>query len=557
MNYIHSTKEISEHFGIGKTTIDYWRTSGKVSSKLIGKTYFFDYDEIKNFLNRKNEKSHPKGIYCHICESHTKYSSKKSSNFVTQHLLKIHGINAKQYYDEYVGKEEDKYCQNCGSEKTFISLNKGYKSHCKNPNCYSNDKEVKEKVQRTKLEKYNDAFFVNRTKAKDTNLQKYGTPNFTNRSKAIETMKERYGTSNIMKCEEFKKKSLETKATSKLKLYDQNDNITAIDLEHQRLTFQCSRCSCITTMDTKLVYTRLKRGITLCTNCFPVNDIKIVSYCEKEIIKFIKSHFPEEVIENDRNSIGKELDILIPSKKLAFEYNGIFWHSDEKKEINYHLEKTNKCQEVGIQLIHIFEDEWNNSREIVESKILHLLGISRYKISARNCEVCRVPVKDQIQFYDDNHIQGHARNSYTIGLKYNNEYVAMMSFITGRGKYDLELNRYATKKYHVVRGGASRLLSKFKKENPNKLIVSYADKCWSNGNLYETIGFKKVKESKPSYFYVNPSTLVREHRFKYRKENLKKMGYDIEGKTEKQIISENTNLIRIYNSGYYAYELET
>lgn len=69
-------------------------------------------------------------------------------------------------------------------------------------------------------------------------------------------------------------------------------------------------------------------------------------------------------------------DISCDKIILAIEYNGCYWHSveywnDYKKEINMnrHLNKTIKCENLNIPLIHIYEDEWMNERE----KILNLL----------------------------------------------------------------------------------------------------------------------------------------------------------------------------------------
>jgi hypothetical protein len=44
------------------------------------------------------------------------------------------------------------------------------------------------------------------------------------------------------------------------------------------------------------------------------------------------------------------------------------------KDKNYHLNKTNLCNEKNIRLIHIFEDEWYNKKEIVKSKLTHILN---------------------------------------------------------------------------------------------------------------------------------------------------------------------------------------
>ena len=69
-------------------------------------------------------------------------------------------------------------------------------------------------------------------------------------------------------------------------------------------------------------------------------------------------------MQNCRNIIAPlEIDIFIPSKNIAIEYDGLYWHSSNKFsgrtiEKKYHLNKTEQCLKKGIKLIHIFENEW-------------------------------------------------------------------------------------------------------------------------------------------------------------------------------------------------------
>jgi hypothetical protein len=80
---------------------------------------------------------------------------------------------------------------------------------------------------------------------------------------------------------------------------------------------------------------------------------------EREIKKFLNDKHIK-YIENDRTTLnGLELDILIPQKNIAIEFNGLYWHSNKFKKRDYHQIKTELCDEKNIQLIHIFEDEWN------------------------------------------------------------------------------------------------------------------------------------------------------------------------------------------------------
>ena len=249
------------------------------------------------------------------------------------------------------------------------------------------------------------------------------------------------------------------------------------------------------------------------------------------------------------------MDIYIPSHNIAIEYDGLYWHSELHKKSNYHLNKTELCKDKGIQLIHIFEDEWLFKKDVVKSRIQNMLGLTKEKIFARKCKIKDVNIKDRDIFLDNNHLQGKVRASINLGLYYNNELVSLMTFNKPRlgiGKGgDYELSRFCNKINTSVVGGASKLLKHFIKIYKPKEIVSYADKRWSNGGLYETLGFDLSHVNKPNYHYI--INMKRKHRFNFRKHILKKQGFDTENKTEHQIMLDR-NIYRIYDCGTITYK---
>ena len=161
-------------------------------------------------------------------------------------------------------------------------------------------------------------------------------------------------------------------------------------------------------------------GCKICSNS--------ISKMEKELFSFIKS-LGFVCLENDKSILdGKEIDIVIPDKKILIEFNGLYWHSEKFLDKNYHLDKTNKCEELGYQLIHIFEDEWLNKKDIVKSRIKNILGVSKNKIYARKCKIKEVKTKDKTIFLNKNHIQGSVGSVFNMGLYYNEELVSIMTF---------------------------------------------------------------------------------------------------------------------------------
>jgi hypothetical protein len=283
-----------------------------------------------------------------------------------------------------------------------------------------------------------------------------------------------------------------------------------------------------------------------------------ISKPEKNLLKFLDG-LNINYKPNDRVFLnGKELDVYIPSHNLAIEFNGLYWHSELFKDKNYHLKKTELCESKGIKLIHVFEDEWIHKQDIVKSRIKNILGLIENKIYARKCEIRIVNSNDSKIFLNNNHIQGCVNSSIRVGLYYNNELVSLMTFgklrkslgsLSTDNKY--ELIRFCNKLNTNVIGGASKLLKNFIKNYQPKEIISYADRRWSQGELYENIGFEFIHNSKPNYFYVLNN--LRKNRFSFRKDLLIKEGYDIY-KSEHEIMLDRC-IYRIYDCGSKKYIL--
>ena len=225
---------------------------------------------------------------------------------------------------------------------------------------------------------------------------------------------------------------------------------------------------------------------------------------------------------------------------------------------NYELNRRNKSREHNRLSIHIFEDEWLYKCDIIKSRIRNLLKITQCKIYGRNCVIKEVSNSDAMSFLNLNHIQGGIYCKYNFGLYYNDELVSLMTFGSLRKSLgsniedkSYELLRFCNKINTNVVGGASKLFKYFlEKINPNK-VISYCDLRWSDGNLYETLGFLFSHKSKPNYFYVDENKRIRENRFKYRKDKLITDGFDKE-KSEHEIMLDR-GIYRIYDCGCNVY----
>ena len=284
----------------------------------------------------------------------------------------------------------------------------------------------------------------------------------------------------------------------------------------------------------------------------PIRHNTFVSISEQEIVNFIKKIRSDiEIITSDRTILSPyELDIYLPELKLAFEYNGLYYHHEDMgKDQHYHLYKTNTCKEKGIKLIHIWENDYLNNKEIILSKISHLLGES-ISIYARKCAIQEISLECSSEFLNKTHIQGTCSSTIKLGLFYNTELIAVMTFGISRFNNiaEWELLRYSSKLYHNIIGGFSKLLTYFIRTEQPKSIISYSDKCWSTGDVYQKNGFTFIGSSKPSYFYTKNFIDI-EHRMSYQKKKLKyKLDIFDDSLSESENMK-NNGFYKIWNCG--------
>lgn len=278
---------------------------------------------------------------------------------------------------------------------------------------------------------------------------------------------------------------------------------------------------------------------------------------EKELQNFIKKILPnDKIILNSRKLIHPfELDILIPDFNIAIEFNGLYWHSEKAgKDKKYHYNKWKLCNDKGVQLITVWEDDWNNSQRLIKDMLKHKLNIStQEKIQARKTIIEEVSYKESSEFLKKNHIQGKMSGSKYLALKTKDTKEIVAVSVWRKHKNQVYLDRYATSK--IVIGGLGKLL-KFTQTSlyPNLDIVTFADHSVSNGELYKKLGFIEVSEIPPDYSYLVNGK--REHKFNYRLKRFKNDPSLLwkEGLTEGELADLN-GLKRIWDSGKSKYIL--
>jgi hypothetical protein len=253
---------------------------------------------------------------------------------------------------------------------------------------------------------------------------------------------------------------------------------------------------------------------------------------EFEIIDFIKQYLPEIELEHGNRTIlkPKEIDIYIPSLKLGIEYCGLYWHNENSptpRDKNYHYNKMKACNEQGIRLITIFEDEWSTRRPQVENFLKSVLNIIEKRIYARKCMIKTIDKITTRDFLNNNHIQGVCPIKAAFGLFFENELVGV---VTGnqhhRDSNQASLNRLAFKNGYQVIGGSGKLIKhliKWAHDCGYQKLISWSDNRWSEGGVYTKCGFELDGDLEPDYSYLTPEN-QRESKQSNKKSLLLKKG---------------------------------
>ena len=320
------------------------------------------------------------------------------------------------------------------------------------------------------------------------------------------------------------------------------------------IEFTCQCCK----QPSKLTFVSVNALSNFCQRCILNESFSGMSRSEPEIEieNFLRSIGEENILIGQRTIIPpRELDLFLPDRSIAIEYHGLYWHSLKSKF--YHLSKLRDCEKKGIRLIQIFEDEWKNKCDIVKNRLTHILGkASDERIHGRKCEIKEISNPDSREFLERTHIQGAGGSSEQYGAFYDDELVAVMTFRPGRSGATVHgedwwiLNRFSV--IYNVPGIASRLLAAFRNKHPTTSVVSYADRRWSVGGVYEKMGFTMLHETAPQYWYI--VGYKRLHKSAFKKKELSAKGYD-EPKSESEI-TEEIGFRRIWDCGTLVYRLD-
>lgn len=470
----------------------------------------------------------------------------------------------------------------CGADLTFKTFSLGYTSFC-STKCASLDPEVIKKTLEKRNKKFGTHVLRNVNNAlREARIQerfgadhpmknkqvsgkrsntmkiKYGGTGFAStdiNAKIENTMIERYGVPRNMHSDVLVDKYVKntlilefSKRKAQYSNFEIHRDPDDYEGQSQFHLMTCRRCG--TQIERNFMH-----GGPKCPKC----DIGVgTSIPERELGDIIKSMLPPETViiigakifDNPFLSV----DFFIPSLKIAFEFNGLYWHSSKFKDKWFHHDKSEQLRKKGITLFHVFEDDFRNRQDIIISMIRQKMKVQYTKIYARKCSIVNLTAKEAREFCERTHLQGFIPGKFYVGLKFNNRIVSVMIVSKSRfnSKFQWELGRWCCELNTSVIGGFSKCLKHVKKLNNNAPILTYCDASHSDGTTYEKFG-TLLYYTEPNYFYFKPNT-DRESRMKFQKHKLKNLPNYSDDKTEKQIMEENGWKI-IYDCGNMVFQL--
>jgi hypothetical protein len=548
-----------------KDFLERWRTTNDISEQNVKITFFMYIHNIKkvplceypNCTSNVRYNTYSTGFSVGCCRDH----AQRASN------LKKFGVEKPFQLSEIRKKVSATYLEKYGNVNPCMTANftkvmlarYGSKTAMQSPI-------LKERLRKNLIEKYGGIGNASKTifeKQKQTMISKFGVETFFTHSDfnhiVMDTCLEKYGVEHHSQSSNVKEKKRlvmqsrygvdncaqiphiveRWQRERKEKLFDNYYNhwIKFVELKFDKDNFVDADndliCICKTCCE-EFEFSLNSENNIYCPFCS-----KNKSLLEREIFNFIAD---DGKVSNDRTILnGKELDIYLPSKNVAIEVDGIYWHSElNGKGKNYHLSKTATCLEKDIQLIHIFENDWMQKPLIVKSLINTILGKFEKTILTEKCQVREITVEEKNSFLEENHLRGIDESTIRFGLLCETVLLSVMTFIISE-KYQFELIRYCTKVNYDVVDSFSKLWNFFVNTYNPKQVITFVDRRYSNGDVFKHHNFTQIDITSPKYHYFkNDCVLVDVDEFKKNKfeclptfdtsltewENMQLNGYD-------------------------------
>jgi len=369
----------------------------------IGNKEIVNDDYIKEYIN--NFKINHKRIYKNLF-------SKEILDYLENRYNDSESVSESLYRILY-NVNQRPVCKHCGNKVKFNNLNKGFNQHCSN-SCAQSDPKVYEKVVRikkekygtannynkirtTKLEKYNNEYFVNSEKTQETKLKKYGNKTYNNLDKSKETCFKKYGTEYYLNSNDCKNKTIIKLGVDNYRKTDKSkENVSQFiknhynEIENKKKEIFLKKYGVDNPMKSDFIKSKFnwkqqkeKEYITK-----KKNNTFNTSKPENESYQLLKEKYPDVIYQYRSKKYPFNCDFYIPSLDLYIECNYHWTHGDhlyneESKEDNIILEvwksKNNKFYNNAINTWTIRDTEKYNIAKKNNLNYLLFYNINEFK----------------------------------------------------------------------------------------------------------------------------------------------------------------------------------
>lgn len=231
-------------------------------------------------------------------------------------------------------------------------------------------------------------------------------------------------------------------------------------------------------------------------------------------------------------------DFKLDSKTYV-NCDGLFWHSEANKDKNYHFKLREEFDSVGLKLLQFYSDEIKNKSNIIKSICLNSIGNTSIKIGARKTKIQNI----KRDFFEKNHLMGAHFSSRSIGLIFEGQVVAGMSYKLQ--KKTLFIERFCSVLNTTVVGAFTKLLNYIIKIYQPTTVINFVDLRYGTGKNLLTLGFE-LEKIHLGFKWTNGTKTF--HRLKC------KANMDFRKLSEKEY-AEELGWFKIYDAGQAKYVL--
>lgn len=286
--------------------------------------------------------------------------------------------------------------------------------------------------------------------------------------------------------------------------YDINDILpTEVTAGSQRLIWRhCKNKRCNKIFQTT-VFNWVTDGVVCCEDC----RNRSYSLAEKEICDYI-SNLGFDIVEEARIFYDRlSLDILLEKEKIAFEYNGLYWHSTAVRGEDFHKNKYDMACKCGIDLYMIWEDDYLYRKDVVLKRIKDILGVQEIEINLEDCMIDIIREDEAKDFIENYGLFKGFTGKYYLGVYKNRELIAVSAISDREDNDDAYIEGYCEK--YKIESGFLSIINYIEEYMHASGIVAKVENATIDWNVIGMDGFVKIKEVEPEFTYLNEHSILR------------------------------------------------